>query len=80
MSPYMRQAVEALTAVALTAAVFFVIVFANSLLMSRGSYAHGFNLWLTFIQRGDILGTMVLTAFVTMAYMFWKHSGGRPRM
>lgn len=79
MPPFMRQAVEVATAIGLTAAVFFVIVVANSLLMSRGSYAHGFNLWYAFILRPDILGTIVLTALVTMAYVFWKHSG-RPRM
>ena len=47
--------------------------------MARGSYIHGFNLWYSFILRPDILGTMVLTALVTMAYVFWKQ-GGRPRM
>jgi len=75
----MRKAVDVLTAIGLTAAVFFVIVVANSFLMARGSYIHGFNLWYSFILRPDILGTMVLTALVTMAYVFWKQ-GGRPRI
>jgi hypothetical protein len=79
MSPAMRKVADVLTAIGLTAAVFFVIVVANSFLMARGSYSHGFNLWYSFILRPDILGTMVLTALVTMAYMFWKQ-GGRPRL
>ena len=47
--------------------------------MARGSYSQGFNLWYTFILRPDILGTIVLTALVTMGYVFWKQSG-RPRL
>jgi hypothetical protein len=43
--------------------------------MSRGNYSHGFNLWYAFILRPDILGTIVLTAAVTMAYVFWKQTG-----
>jgi hypothetical protein len=75
----MRKAIDVLTAIGLTAAVFFVIVVANSFLMARGSYVQGFNLWYSFILRPDILGTIVLTALVTMAYVFWK-SSGRPRL
>ena len=70
-----------LTAVGLTAAVFFVIVVANAFLMARGSYATGFNLWYSFILRPDILGTMVLTAVVTFGYVwFGKGSGRHPRL
>jgi hypothetical protein len=80
MPPMMRKAIDVLTAIGLTAAVFFVIVVANSFLMARGNYSHGFNLWYAFILRPDILGTMVLTALVTMAYVIWKQTGGRPRL
>ena len=79
MPPAMRKAIDVLTAIGLTAAVFFVIVVTNSFLMARGSYTQGFNLWFTFILRPDILGTIVLTALVTMGYVFWKQSG-RPRL
>jgi hypothetical protein len=79
MPPSMRKAVEVLTAVGLTAGVFFVIVVANAFLMSRGSYSSGFNMWYSFILRPDILGTMVLTATVTMLYV-WFGKGGRPRL
>jgi hypothetical protein len=75
----MRQALDVLAAIGLTAAVFFVIVVANSFLMSRGNYSRGFNLWYSFILRPDILGTIVLTALVTMVYVYWKQSG-RPRL
>ena len=81
MPPAMRKALEVLIAVGLTAAVFFIIVVANSFLMSQGNYSRGFTLWYSFILRPDILGTVVLTAVVTMAYVwFWKGSSGRPRL
>ncbi|MBX9589119.1 MAG: hypothetical protein K2X43_07435 [Hyphomonadaceae bacterium] len=79
MPPAMRKAIDILTAIGLTAAVFFVIVVANSFLMTRGGYSQGFKLWYSFILRPDILGTIVLTALVTMVYVFWKQ-GGRPRI
>jgi ABC-type sulfate transport system permease subunit len=80
MPPAMRKATDVLAAVGLTAAVFFVIVVVNAFLMSRGNYSHGFNLWYSFILRPDILGTIVLTAVVSNAYVFWKGSGRGPRL
>ena len=80
MPPAMRKAIDVLTAIGLTGAVFFVIVVANAFLMGRGNYSHGFNLWYHFILRPDILGTIVLTALVSNAYVFWKQGGGRPRL
>ena len=78
MSPLMKKLADVAAAVGLTAAVFFVIVFTNDFLMSRGSYWTGVNKWLAFVQRPDILGTMILTAAVTFAYMFWQQTK-RPR-
>lgn len=68
MSPLMKQLTDVATAVALTLALFFVIVVTNSFLMARGSYWAGINTWLALIQRPDILGTMILTAVVSFAY------------
>ena len=82
MPPSMRKALDVLTAVGLTAGVFLVIVVANSFLMSQGNYSRGFSLWYAFVLRADILGTMVLTAAVTFAYVWFVKdgSGGRPRL
>ena len=79
MPPAMRKAIEVFTAIGLTAAAFFIIVVANSFLMARGGYDQGFRIWYSFILQPDILGTMVLTACTTMAYVFWKQNG-RPRI
>lgn len=80
MPPAMRKALDVLIAIGLTAAVFLVVVVANSFLMARGNYSHGFNLWYSFILRTDILGTVVLTALVTMLYVWFGKGSGRPRL
>ena len=78
MSPLMRRGLDIVIAIALTAAVVFVIVVSNSFLVGRGTSWHGFNLWYSFILRPDILGMMILTALVTVAYFMWNQSR-RPR-
>lgn len=79
MSPLLRKLTDVLIAVALTAAVVFVIVVANHFLMARGSSLAGIKMWLGFIGRPDILGTMILTALVCAVYSMWQQ-GGRPRL
>ena len=74
MSPLLRKLIDALIAIALTVAVVLVIVVANSFLMARGNSLVGFKMWLAFIGRPDILGTMVLTALVSAAYAFWQQT------
>jgi hypothetical protein len=78
MSPLIRKVVDVAASIALTAAVVFVIVVVNSFLVARGGSVYGFKLWAAYIARPDIIGTMALTALVTVAYLFWQQSG-RPR-
>lgn len=74
MPPLMHKVIDVAIATALTAAVVFVIVAVNSFLMSRGGSWAGFRLWYAFIGRPDILGTMILTALVTIAYVMWQQT------
>ena len=78
MSPLIRKVVDVAASIALTAAVVFVIVVVNSFLVARGGSIYGFKLWAAYIARPDIIGTMALTALVTVAYLFWQQSR-RPR-
>lgn len=78
MSPIMRKGLDVVIAIVLTAAAAFVIVISNSFLVGRGSSWHGVNVWYAFILRPDILGTMILTALVTVAYFVWLQTR-RPR-
>ena len=77
MPPLLHKVLDVAIAAALTAAVVFVIVAVNSFLMTRGGAWPGFRLWYAFISRPDILGTMILTALVTIAYVVW-HQARRP--
>ena len=78
MSPLAKRVTDVAIAIGLTLAVVLVIVVSNSFLTSRGGYWQGFNLWLALVQRPDILGTVILTALVSMAYAFWAQ-GKLPR-
>ncbi len=77
MSPLMQRALDVAIATALTAGVVFVVMAVNGFLMSRGGSWVGFRLWYAYISRTDILGTMVLTALVTIGYVMW-HQTRRP--
>jgi hypothetical protein len=78
MSPLIRRVVDVAASMALTAAVVFVIVVVNSFLVARGGSVYGLKLWAAYIARPDIIGTIALTALVTVAYLFWQQSR-RPR-
>ena len=75
MPPLTKKLTDVAIAVGLTMAVVLVIVVTNSFLTSRGGYWQGFNLWLQLVQRPDILGTMILTALVTVGYSMWQGGG-----
>ncbi len=77
MTPLTKKLTDVAIAVALTLAVILVIVVSNGMLTSRGGYMQGFYVWLAFVQRPDIIGTMALTALVTTAYFVWN--GGTRR-
>ena len=73
---FAKRGLQVLTAVGLTALVAFLIIMANSLLLGRG-VTPGFDIWYGFIRRPEIIGSMILTAAVTIAYLFWeKNSNG----
>jgi hypothetical protein len=74
-----KRALQVLTATGLTAIVTLFIIMANNLLLGRG-VTPGFGIWLGFIQRPETIGTMVLTAVVTIGYLYWdkrSDQGGR---
>jgi ABC-type sulfate transport system permease subunit len=82
----LKRSLQIAIAVALTAAVFLVVIVGNGLVVGRqASLQTGLNVWLAFIKRPDILATMILTAFVTVIFVYWQRnqerkSGGSSRM
>jgi membrane protease YdiL (CAAX protease family) len=86
MPRFLKRLVQVTLAVALTAGVFFVVIVGNGFLVGRGATLHaGFNAWLAFVRRPDILTTMVLTALVSVLLVYWQRdrerkAGGRPSL
>jgi hypothetical protein len=72
-----KRTLQVLIAVTLTAAVALVIVISNTLLLARGGSLQGLDIWLAFIKRGDIIGTIVLTALVTVFFVYWQRDRER---
>jgi hypothetical protein len=64
-------------AVALTAGVALAILVGNGLLVPRGHLLQGWDVWLAFINRTDILAPMVLTALVTVLFVYWQRDHER---
>lgn len=72
-----KRAAQVLVAVVLTAMASLVILSLNDVLTTHAGWRAGFDLWLNFIRRSDILGTIVLTAVVTVASLYWTPDGGK---
>ena len=66
-----KRILEVLTASGLTALASFLILELNNILTAHSGIMQGVEIWLLFIRRSDILGTMVLTAMVTVGYLYW---------
>jgi hypothetical protein len=74
----LKRSLQIAIAVALTAAVILVVIVGNGLLVGRQvSLQAGINVWLAFIKRPDILATMILTAFVTVLFVYWQRNQDR---
>jgi hypothetical protein len=74
----LKRLVQVALAVALSSAVFLVMIVGNGMLMGRGgSFQAGWSAWLAFIKRPDILGTMVVTSVVTVLVIYWMRDRER---
>jgi hypothetical protein len=74
----LKRLAQVAMSVAVTSALFFVMIAGNGYLVGgRTTFRAGFNTWLAFIQRSDILATMVLTAVVTVLVMYWQRDQER---
>ena len=75
-----KRAIQVASSVALTAGVALVLMLGSGLLQGRGTTAQAWQVWLSFINRPDIQATMVLTALVTVLFVYWQRDqerGGR---
>lgn len=74
---FFKRLIQIALAVALTAVVALVVVVGNGLLLAKGKSLQGFDIWLAFINRTDILATMILTAIVTVLFVYWQRDQER---
>lgn len=73
-----KRTLQVTAAVALTSLVVLLVVLINTLMVSRtGSALQGLNTWLAFIKRGDIQATAILTALVTVMFVYWQRDKER---
>ena len=74
----LKRILQIASAVGLTAAVFLVVIVGNGFLVGRQtSLQAGVNTWLAFVKRPDILATMILTAVVTVMFVYWQRKQER---
>lgn len=71
----LKRALQIAATVVLTASVLLIVIVGNGFLVGKApSFRSGWNLWLTFIQRPDILSTMILTAIVAVLFLYWQRT------
>ncbi len=79
VSPLVKRAVQVAAGAALGAVTIGVVMVLNGLLSGRGSVWQWVNYWLAFIQRPEIMVTMLLTALTTVLFVYWQRDKERGR-
>lgn len=72
-----KRSLQVAVAVGLTALVALAIVVGNGFLQPHGRPQQAWDVWLAFIYRTDILTTIVLTAVVTVLFVYWQRDQER---
>jgi ABC-type multidrug transport system permease subunit len=77
VSRLVKRSLQVAAGVGLTSLLALAIVLGNGFLQPNGKPLHAWNVWLNFIYRTDILTTMVLTAIVTVLFVYWQRDQER---
>ncbi|MEQ1697556.1 MAG: hypothetical protein ABL901_17115 [Hyphomicrobiaceae bacterium] len=75
-----KRGIQVAASVALTMAVALALMVSSGFLQAKGTTIQSWTVWLAFINRPDIQATMVLTALVTVLFVYWQRDqerGGR---
>lgn len=72
-----KKVVQVAASLALTAGIVLVLFISNSMLMGRGGFAKGVDIWMAYINRPDIQGTMLLTSIATVLFVYWHRDRER---
>ena len=79
MSLLVKRLIDVVVAIAITLGLVLVMLVISNILIAKTNSLVGFKLWLAFATRPDILGSVILTALVSMGYVFWQQTKGRSR-
>ena len=79
VSRIVKRAVQVAVGAALGAVTIGTVMVLNGLLSGRGTVMLWINHWLSFIQRPDIIVTMLLTAMTTVLFIYWQRDKERGR-
>ena len=72
-----KRTLQISMAALLTSAVALTFIIANSMLLGRGGPVQAISSWLAFIKRPDIQATIILTAVVTVLFVYWQRDRER---
>ena len=67
-----KRSLQVALAVGLTALTALALMMGSGLLQAKGTSTQVLAVWLAFINRPDIQATMVLTALVTVIFVYWQ--------
>lgn len=72
-----KRLIEIAASIGLTAVTVLAVLVLDNVLTGKTGWYGGYTTWLKFIQRSDILGTIILTAVVTVSFVYWYRAQGR---
>lgn len=74
----LKRLLQITIALGLSGAVLFVIIVSNGMLSGRQpSLQAGIGMWLAFIKRPEIQLTAIITAVVTVLFVYWQRNQER---
>jgi uncharacterized membrane protein len=74
-----KRCVQTIAGAAFAAATIGVVMVVNGLLSGKGTTMQWIHYWLGFIQRPDIIVTMLITAMTTVLLVYWQRDKERGR-
>lgn len=67
-----KRALQIAIALALTALITFVAVYLSTAYTARGGAQQSLAQWLLIVKRPDIQATAILTAIVSVLFVYWQ--------
>lgn len=72
-----KRVVQIATALALTSLIAFVAVYISAAYSVRGGAHQSYLQWLAIVKRPDIQATAILTAIVSILFVYWQRDRER---